>query len=68
MSFKLVDTHIARENIKEGDAVVILWKQFCRRAKSGNVNIAGIADRDAKKGKKIAIINPIGMTFSADVE
>ena len=41
---------IARENIKKGDIIVVLWKKYCRRAKSIDDRLYGFSVKNVKKG------------------
>ncbi len=45
----------AREKIKKGDATIILWKNWCRRAKSTDSRIYGIAYNSGKKCDSIRV-------------
>ena len=49
---------IASEDIQMGDVVVKMWQRYCRRAKSPNDYLVGVALRDFKKGEKAVIVIP----------
>lgn len=42
---------VARNNIKKGDIIVILWKNYCRSAKATDYKLFAFAAEAVKKGK-----------------
>ena len=46
----------AKEKLQCGDLVILLWKNWCRKAKSNDLIIGGIVEQDTKKDKKAKII------------
>jgi len=46
----MIEELIARENIKRGDVIVVLWKKYCRRAKSIDERLHGFSGKNVKKG------------------
>ncbi len=66
---KPTKTLIARENIKQGNMVVCLWKYFCRNLRANDFkNIEGVAFEDCKKGKKVRIFKSVGGLYEADIK
>ena len=63
------DLFIARQNIKQGDAVIILWKQFVRPCSTKDYKIKGIAMEDGKKGQMIRIYRNLpGLEYEVAVK
>jgi len=58
---------IAREDIKRGDCLQLLWTKYVRPAIGSDCKIIGIAFDNAKKGKCAQVCKSINEKYIVDV-
>jgi len=66
--FKPTKQWIAKGKINKGDAVVILWKNYMRKAKANDTRIVGVCEYDVRKGQKVSIIVSLNGQYETDVK
>jgi hypothetical protein len=47
----------AKEDLKEGDVITLIWKYLVRRSKINDTKIIGFVKHDYKKGERIEYIS-----------
>ena len=65
--FKPHKQWIAKEDIKKGNIVRILWKNYMRPARSDDTKIAGFSIANVKKGKRGAVVVSLNNIYEVDV-